>query len=220
MIARTQALTGLEFNASAIRSATRANVGGTVVDSTVGWPLDHLAPHYRKVLSPVAVRHGYFENSEDPTEEHINERVHWSVLAKRQDRTTRPYSPQNLPADIPNEKIAAIPMKSGNSFSGPNRHHAPFGASRYGTCGGRRAERAIANRDPFADLFDDDHMCLFRAHWDWLGRQRRPNRRYAGAGKISDKDDYGHSDYLPPTAPNKWPRAADFMRERFLVSHT
>ena len=108
MIARTRALTGLEFNASAIRSATRANVGGTVVDSTVGWPLDHLAPHYRKVLSPVAIRHGYFENSEDATEEHINERVHWSVLAKRQDRTTRPYSPQNLPADIPNEKIAAI----------------------------------------------------------------------------------------------------------------
>jgi hypothetical protein len=63
-------------------------------------------------------------------------------------------------------------------------------------------------------------ICLFRAHWDWLGRQRRPNRRSASAGKISDKDDYGHSDYLPPTAPNKWPRAADFMSERFLVSHT
>ena len=40
MIARAQALTGLEFNVAAIRSGTKPNIGGTVVDTTVGWPLN------------------------------------------------------------------------------------------------------------------------------------------------------------------------------------
>jgi len=108
MIARAQALTGLEFNVAAIRSGTKPNIGGTVVDSTKGWPLDHLSPHYRKVLSPIAVHHGYLFNSDDPAEEHINERVHWSVIAKQLDRATPLFNPPNLPADIPEDKIAAI----------------------------------------------------------------------------------------------------------------
>jgi uncharacterized protein (DUF2235 family) len=108
MIARVQALSGLEFNVAAIRSGTRPNIGGAVVDSTVGWPLDHAFPHYRKVLSPVAIHHGYLENSDDPAEEHINERVHWSVIEKHQGRAPPLYNPPNLPADIPEEKIAAI----------------------------------------------------------------------------------------------------------------
>ena len=108
MIARAKALTGLEFNVAAIRSGTKPNIGGTVVDSTEGWPLDHFLPHYRKVLSPIAIRHGYLFNSDDPAEEHINERVHWSVIAKQQDRATPLYNPPNLPVDIPEEKIATI----------------------------------------------------------------------------------------------------------------
>jgi uncharacterized protein (DUF2235 family) len=108
MIARVKALTGLEFNMDAIKAGTQPNIGGAVVDSTVGWPLDHAFPHYRKVLSPVAIQHGYVFNSEDPTQEHINERVHWSVIAKHQNRTTPPYNPPNYPVDIPEEKIAAI----------------------------------------------------------------------------------------------------------------
>jgi uncharacterized protein (DUF2235 family) len=109
MIARVRALTGLELNAEAIRSNTRPNVGGVVEDSTKGlWLLDHYWPHYRKVLSPVAIHHGYLINSENPDEEHINERVHWSVIAKHQGRTTPLYNPRNLPADIPAEKIASI----------------------------------------------------------------------------------------------------------------
>jgi uncharacterized protein (DUF2235 family) len=83
MIARVQALTGLEFDVAAVRSNTKPNIGGAVVDSTAGWPIDHVFPHYRAILSPVAIHHGYFSNSKDPTEEHINERVHWSVIAKR-----------------------------------------------------------------------------------------------------------------------------------------
>jgi uncharacterized protein (DUF2235 family) len=104
-IARVQALTGLEFDVQAVRSGIWPNISGVVVDSTRGWPIDHMFPHYRVLLSPVAVHHGYLRNSEDPTEEHINESVHWSVLDKRK---TGDYSPQNLPADIPLEKIAAI----------------------------------------------------------------------------------------------------------------
>jgi len=106
MIARVQALTGLEFNVEAVGAVLRPNVNGAVVDSTVGWPLDHAFPHYRKVLPANAVRYGYLLNTEDPAMERINERVHWSVLAKRQDQTAPPYVPLNLPLGIPLQKIA------------------------------------------------------------------------------------------------------------------
>jgi hypothetical protein len=103
-----KALTGLEFDVAAIRSNTKPNIGGAVVDSTQGWPVDHLFPHYRTILSPVAIHHGYFSNSEDPTEEHINERVHWSVIAKRVSTAADRYSPSNLPKNIQPEKIAQV----------------------------------------------------------------------------------------------------------------
>jgi hypothetical protein len=109
MIARVQALTGLEFDAQAVKSNTKPNVGGAVEDSTEGiWLLDHYFPHYRVILSPVAIHHGYLTNSKDPNEEHINERVHWSVIAKRMGNPTPPYNPRNLPGDIPPNKIAEI----------------------------------------------------------------------------------------------------------------
>jgi hypothetical protein len=108
MVARVQALTGLEFNVQAVGAVARPNVGGAVVDSTVGWPLDHALPHYRKVLPPNAILHGYLFNTDDPAEERINERVHWSVVTKRRDRTAQPYLPPNLPPDIPPQKIAEI----------------------------------------------------------------------------------------------------------------
>ncbi|HEY1746854.1 MAG TPA: DUF2235 domain-containing protein [Xanthobacteraceae bacterium] len=108
MIARAQALTGLEFNVNAIGAAVRPNIGGAVVDSTIGWPLDHVLPHYRKVLPPDAICHGYLLSSDNPAEERINERVHWSVLAKRQNQQEAAYRPANLPVDIPLEKVAEI----------------------------------------------------------------------------------------------------------------
>src|SRR5215472_17309790 len=60
-----------------------------------GWP------------ATVAIDHGYLMNTEDPSEEHINERVHWTVLAKRAN-AQESYSPPNLPADIRPERIAEI----------------------------------------------------------------------------------------------------------------
>ena len=108
MIARLQALTGLEFDNDAVRADTHPNIAGSVVDSTVAWPIDHAFPHYRTVLSPMAIHHGYVANTDDPHEEHINERVHWSVVAKRQAHADAAYNPPNLPADIPAVKIAAM----------------------------------------------------------------------------------------------------------------
>src|SRR3974377_1614851 len=108
MIARVQALTGLEFDLAAVQSDTKPNIGGVVVDSTQGWPVDHLFPHYRTILSPVAIHHGYLSNSKDPTEEHINERVHWSVITNTTNAAAMRYSPPNLVVNIRPDQIAEI----------------------------------------------------------------------------------------------------------------
>jgi hypothetical protein len=62
MIARLQALTGLEFDIDAVKAGTRPNISGAIVDSTKGWPIDHTFPHYRMILSPDAIHHGYVSN--------------------------------------------------------------------------------------------------------------------------------------------------------------
>ena len=108
MIARVRALTGLEFDMASVKSNAKPNIVGAVVDSTKGWFLDEHWPHYRAILSPMAIHHGYIFNSAAPDEENINERVHWSALAKRGSGATPLYNPPNLPRQIPPEKIAAI----------------------------------------------------------------------------------------------------------------
>jgi uncharacterized protein (DUF2235 family) len=108
MIARMQALSRLEFDIQAVKSNTKPNISGAVVDSTQGWLVDHALPHYRTVLSPVAIQHGYLFNSENPAEEHINERVHWSVIEKRAAGSGATYAPSNLPIRITAAQIADI----------------------------------------------------------------------------------------------------------------
>jgi hypothetical protein len=108
MIARVRALTGLEFDKASVRSNTKPNIEGAVVDSTKGWFLDEHWPNYRVILSPAAIHHGYLFNSAAPDEENINERVHWSVLAKRSSGATPLYNPPNLPGRVPPEKTALI----------------------------------------------------------------------------------------------------------------
>jgi hypothetical protein len=107
MIARLQALTGLEFDIDAVKAGTRPNIRGALVDSTKGWPIGH-TPHYRRILSPNAIHHGYVSNTAVPSEEHINERIHWSVIAKHQEQTAPRYDPPYLPPHIPAEKIANL----------------------------------------------------------------------------------------------------------------
>ncbi len=59
MVARVRTLTGLEFDVGSVKSNTKPNLGGVVIDSTKGWILDEHCPHYRTILSPVAIHHGY-----------------------------------------------------------------------------------------------------------------------------------------------------------------
>jgi uncharacterized protein (DUF2235 family) len=124
MIGRIKAITPLEFDVQAIRASTKPNVGGIVVDSTVGWPLDHQFPHYRKILSPDATHHGYFGNTDDADQENINERVHWSVIEKRSARGTgsategAPYNPSNLPTLISAAKIAPVTEEEADLLQG------------------------------------------------------------------------------------------------------
>jgi hypothetical protein len=110
-----QALTGLAFDPAAVKAATRtANVNGEIYDSSKGWIVDETFPHYRVVLSPDAIEHGAFFNTANPDQEHINERVHWSVIRKLGQpcimlgRPNTPYHPSNVPAVIPPDKVAAI----------------------------------------------------------------------------------------------------------------
>jgi hypothetical protein len=115
MIARIQALASLAFDLNPVRVVgLQANVDGEVYDSTRGWPIDHIWPHLRKVLSPDAIEHGLIRSELDPLKEHINERVHWSAIKKRGRHGTIfgvkdvPYEPTNLPGSIPADKVANI----------------------------------------------------------------------------------------------------------------
>jgi len=77
---------------------------------------------------------------------------------------------------------------------------------------------AFSAGDPFADLLHDDHTPFQKA----LGLEGPPTPalpQVRAPWQISDLDptgDYGHSDYLPPKDPGKWPRVADFMKRAFL----
>lgn len=114
MVARIQALTDLEFDVARVKQVTRPDLDGEVVDSSVGWIIDQLFPHGRVILSPNAIEHGAFMNTENPKEEHINERVHWSVMRKRGrpcivfGKPNTPYAPDNLPATIRPDQIAEM----------------------------------------------------------------------------------------------------------------
>jgi hypothetical protein len=114
MISRVQAPTGLEFDMDAVRKSVNPNVDGEVYDSTAGWLVSRRYPYIRVILSPDAIHHGYFRSTNEPQEEHINEKVHWSVLKKRGKPCTvfgapnTVYNPPNLPAAIPSDRIAAI----------------------------------------------------------------------------------------------------------------
>jgi uncharacterized protein (DUF2235 family) len=106
MIARTQKLTGLEFDIAAVKQAiTHANIDGEIYNSIqdywgsrfINWVT---GSNGRTILAA--------QNNVN-----INERVHWSVLKKRGrtctiDGASSTYNPPNLPATIPADKIAPL----------------------------------------------------------------------------------------------------------------
>ncbi|RBP02112.1 putative alpha/beta hydrolase family protein DUF2235 [Roseiarcus fermentans] len=115
MVARIEALTGLEFDADAVRAMTRsANVDGEVVDSSKGWIIDQFAPHFRAILAPAAVEHRAFTNVSNPEVANVGERVGWLTLKKRGrpcldlGKPATPYQPPNLPASIAPAETAAV----------------------------------------------------------------------------------------------------------------
>jgi len=106
MAARLQALTGLAFDDAAMAAlGAGASPAGGVVDSTVGWWIDHRWPRLRAMLSPDAFDPGFFRDDDDPSRENVNERVHWSVLEKAVDPA---YAPRNLPANLAAGRVAAM----------------------------------------------------------------------------------------------------------------
>ncbi|MBM3553806.1 MAG: DUF2235 domain-containing protein [Alphaproteobacteria bacterium] len=101
MIARTQALTGLSFDNDAIRRALKPNIDGDIPDSAEHYPIDRNFPRSREMFAAGAPANSFLEGG-SPDEEHVNEKLHWSVLAKLGRRCevygvedTR-YDPSNL----------------------------------------------------------------------------------------------------------------------------
>jgi uncharacterized protein (DUF2235 family) len=82
MIARTQALTGLSFDEAAIKRALKPNIDGNIPDSAEKYPIDRNFPRSREMFPAGAPANSLLSSSGDPAEEQVNEKVHWSVLAK------------------------------------------------------------------------------------------------------------------------------------------
>jgi uncharacterized protein (DUF2235 family) len=112
MIARVQALTKLEFDVASIQDKVKPNLDGKVEDSLKGALISKWFPHVRRILPRHAIDHGAFRNKENPHEERINERVHWSVIKKLGRRDVvfgipdTPYEPPNVPGNIEPGRIA------------------------------------------------------------------------------------------------------------------
>lgn len=73
---------------------------------------------------------------------------------------------------------------------------------------------AFAVGDPFADLLHDDHS-PFEPALGYGGPPAPAPQPVQYPWQIPDEDNYGHSDYLPPTDPSRWPNAADFIKRAF-----
>lgn len=114
MIARTTALTGLVFDEASIRSTIvqLTDIDGAIPDSAEKYVIDQNFPKPRVMFSSEALAHGYFLDSGDAAEEHVNERVHWSVLAKL-GRKCSVYGKADTPYDPPNLKEAMARLGPG-----------------------------------------------------------------------------------------------------------
>jgi hypothetical protein len=105
MIARTQALTGLSFDNNAIKRTLTPNIDGDIPDSAEKYPIDRNFPRSREMFPTGAPANSFVSSGGDPTEEQVNEKVHWSVLAKL-GRSCDIYGVANARYDPPNLKEA------------------------------------------------------------------------------------------------------------------
>jgi hypothetical protein len=105
MAARLQALTGLAFEDAAMAAiGAGASRLGEIVDSTIGWPIDHRWPRLRTMLSPDAFDVGFLYDTDHPARENVNERAHWSVM----ERVGASYAPANLPKGVSGARVAPL----------------------------------------------------------------------------------------------------------------
>ncbi len=104
MIARTQALTGLSFDNDAIRRALKPNIDGDIPDSAEKYLIDRNFPRSREMFAVGAPANSHLEGG-SPDEEHVNEKLHWSVLAKL-GRSCEVYGVENTRYDPSNLKAA------------------------------------------------------------------------------------------------------------------
>jgi uncharacterized protein (DUF2235 family) len=116
MIARVAALTRLELAPSTDRPNPRDEVDGQVYDSRhiwgpIYWPISKFVPYVRRVLAGRDARTPPAADG-TPTQP-INEFVHQSLIDKRgrpcviDGRPGTPYLPENLPSDVPPDRVAA-----------------------------------------------------------------------------------------------------------------
>ena len=111
MIARTQALTGLSFDEAAIRRALKPNIDGNIPNSAEKYPIDRNFPRSREMFPAGAPANSLVSSSGDPAEEQVNEKVHWSVLAKL-GRSCNIYGARYARYDPPNLKEAMARLGS------------------------------------------------------------------------------------------------------------
>jgi uncharacterized protein (DUF2235 family) len=114
MIARVSALTALEFDQSELSKRIWPCATCILYYSNHGWPISRIRPNIRRILpkSALSVR-ALLWNSFNRKREHVNELIHWSVLERRDSKATQvdgkrtgKYAPRNIPAAIPEERIA------------------------------------------------------------------------------------------------------------------
>ena len=115
MCARAAELGGLDFDRAFLkdRKHVKPSVFGLLEHSEQGWPVSWPWPYNRRVLSPNAVKVNVVWNGEDPSQVHLNEMVHWSVLERLQKVAPehwggkRTYDPNNLRGlVIPPDRVA------------------------------------------------------------------------------------------------------------------
>jgi len=105
MIARTQALAGLSFDNDAIKRALKPDIDGDIPDSAEKYPIDRNFPRHREMFPAGAPANSFVSAGGDAGEEQVNEKVHWSVLAKL-GRSCNVYGAANTRYDPPNLKEA------------------------------------------------------------------------------------------------------------------
>ena len=148
MIARTQALTGLSFDEAAIRRALKPNIDGNIPNSAEKYPIDRNFPRSREMFPAGAPANSLVSASGDPAEEQVNEKVHWSVLAKL-GRSCNIYGAANSPlrSSKPERSDGAARLDLAGRVASITRRGGPIAAARSRRAGEGQRRPPARRRD-------------------------------------------------------------------------